>query len=541
MQRGFNALLPVVLALLAVLSACSSSSDAGDDGGDQSGCVTDFSCAYGEECNGGCGPLTPALYPHIQTASMQHRGPLDDDEVIWRAQHNDLLIGGIRADLARSANPNVRLFDYVLTRFHVYDTGTKTASGWAVAHGYNPEDFYLHYREDVTVPTWEGKQIVTGFPAGMVPGYNPGGPNASAQTRSQSRVVGYYYPGFPTALQFANLAHPGYRAFLAELVAGLIDGTWYFNQPFATGPIDGVMMDDAIWYPIFGEGMLDHSSEYWHVPVNDSHPLTTSIENLFPWLAQAELDRFGDTKDIMPNYGHVMFLNYPNRCAENIQGTTPWILGEVWVSYTGTSSPTSGGSRCITYDSDYAQAVRNIVRETRNGARRVLGAQDRNFGAAGTDRGKMLTLGLYYLVHNKHTYYMYTSTSDYNTGHISTWAWNPAGQYDVGQPDVIPNGAVDFEGKSNTKEHFLFASGNDPSSPNPSQPLTYRVLARRFTNALVLVKMLPAGAKVDDSSITTHPLPGTYGVLQADGLVDPTPITQASIRNNEALILIPLD
>ncbi|HEU4928358.1 MAG TPA: hypothetical protein VFU38_00900, partial [Candidatus Krumholzibacteria bacterium] len=299
MQRGFTALVPFALAVVLALAACSPSSGPDDDIDDQSGCVTDFSCAYGEECNGGCGPLTPALYPHIQTASVQHRGPLDDDEVIWRAQHNDLLIGGIRADIARSANPNVRMFDYVLTRYHVYDSGSKSASAWAVAHGYNPEDFYLHYREDVSVPTWEGKTIVAGFPTGMVPGYNPGGPNASATQRSQSRVVGYYYAGSPTPLQFANLAHPGYRGFLADLVAGLIDGTWYFNQPFATGPIDGVMMDDAIWYPSFGEGLLDHSSEYYGVPVNDSHPLTSAIENTFPWLAQEMLDRFGDTKDIM--------------------------------------------------------------------------------------------------------------------------------------------------------------------------------------------------------------------------------------------------
>ena len=538
MQRGFNAVHPFAIALIVALSACSNSSD--PDGGlnDQSGCVTDFSCAYGEECgDGGCAPIASSLYPHIQTASMQHRGPLDNDEVVWRAQHNDLLIGGIRADEARAANPNVRMFDYVLTRFHIYDSGSKTASAWATAHGYNPEDFYLHYREDVTVPTWEGKTIVTGFPTGMVPGYNPGGPNASATQRSQSRVVGYYYPGFPSALQFANLAHPGYRAFMAHLVAGLIDGTWYFNQPFATGPIDGVMMDDAIWYPLFGEGMLDHSNEYFGVAVNDGHPLTGSIESLFPYLAQAELDHFGTTMDIMPNYGHVLFLNYPNRCAENIQNTTPWILGEVWVSYTGTSSPTSGSSRCITYDNDYNQAVRDIIRETRNGARRVLGAQDRNNGSAGTDRGKLLTLGLYYLLNNKHTYYMYTSTSDYNAGHISTWGWNPAVQYDLGQPDVIPNGAVDFEGKSNTKEHYLFASGPDPVNAS----LTYRVLARRYTNALVLVKLLPAGSSVADNSITVHQLGGTYGVLQADGLIDPTPITQASIRNNEALILIPLD
>jgi hypothetical protein len=106
-------------------------------------------------------------------------------------------------------------------------------------------------------------------------------------------------------------------------------------------------------------------------------------------------------------------------------------------------------------------------------------------------------------------------------------------EYDVGQPDVIPNGSLDFDGHANTKEHFVFASGPDPYDSN----LTYHVLARRFTNALVLVKMLPEGSVTDDRSITTHALDGSYYVLQADGSLGAL-VTEATIRNNEALILI---
>ncbi len=46
-----------------------------------------------------------------------------------------------------------------------------------------------------------------------------------------------------------------------------------------------------------------------------------------------------------------------------------------------------------------------------------------------------------------------------------------------------------------TREHWVLASGPDPYRPD----LTYRVLARRFSNALVLVKMLPKGS-VDDTA-----------------------------------------
>ena len=129
---------------------------------------------------------------------------------------------------------------------------------------------------------------------------------------------------------------------------------------------------------------------------------------------------------------------------------------------------------------------------------------------------------------------MYESGNPHaGSGHLSTWAWNPAVEADVGQPDQIPAGRVDYAGKANTKEHYEFATGQDPYNP----ALTYHVLARNFTNALVLVKMLPAGSVVDDRSITVHPLGGFYMPVLADGNVG-APIDSVSIRNNEALILL---
>ena len=528
------AMLALVSAAVGV--ACSSSSGPSDPppGGN---CVTDFSCSLNEECNGSsCGPITPALHSHIQLASCQLRAPLDASEASWRASHYDLLIAGFYADQTRAVNPNIRLFEYVLARYNRFDRPGQptTASAWASSHGYNGEDFYLHYKEDVNVPTWEGRNIVPGYPDGMVPGWNPGGGGnpASADSRDDSRVVGYYSGGEPW--YFANVTHPGYRAFLKYHIAGLIDGTWWFNQKFATGSLDGVMIDESIWYPVFGEGLLDHSTEYFGVPVSDGHPYTYAIENLYPGLAADMLDAFSETKDIMPNYGHVLFLNFANRCAQQIQETTPWIYGEVWVSHTGFSSPTSGSSRCITYDKDYVNAIREIVNQTRAGGRRIIGARDYSNGSAGSDRGKLFTLGLYYLVHNRHTYYMYeTVTTHASAGHVSTWAWNPAVEMDIGQPDQIPVGMVDYAGNANTKEHYVFATGPDPYVPS----LTYRVLARNFTNALVLVKMLPEGSVVDGASITEHQLDGFYTPLLADGSVGP-PTDKATLHNNEALILL---
>ena len=521
------------------LSACSHSTEpAGPTLGLTTGsCVTDFACSYGQECrNGSCASIQQSLRPHIQTASALWRPPLDGAETAWLATHYDLLIGAVRPDEMRPLNPRARFFEYTLTRYHAFETGRLTATAWAIAHGYNPEDFYLHYREDVYVPTWEGKTIVPGFPAGMVPGWNPGGGGnpATATLRSQSRVVAYYR-GEPLPWYLANVAHPGFREFLAERTAGLVNGTFYFGRPFVGGPIDGVVCDESIYYPIFGEGLLDRSTEYYGIPLTDNHPYAIAVEGLYSYLAQSLGNSIGNTVDVMPNYGHVFFLDYPNRSAVNVQAATPWIWGEVWVTFTGYATPTSGSNRCITYDQDYLNAVRRIVEQTRGRGRRVLGARDIANGTAGTARGKIFTLALYYLVHNQMTYYMYETASGHALpGHVSTWAWNPAVEFNVGQPIFIPAGAVDFEGRAASTEHWVFATGPDPYNP----ALTYRVLARRFTGALVLVKMMPEGSTDDSRSLTVHPLGGSYRPLGADGTLGGV-VTEARLRNNEALILIP--
>jgi hypothetical protein len=519
-------------AVVSLLVGCSPTSS--DELPLVGNCVTDFECTYGYECAaGGCQPQDATLYPHIKTASQLLRTYIDGDELAFRASHYDLFIGNPSPDEVRPINPHAELLQYVVSRF-IVPQDVAYAEDWAADHGEDPEDLFLHYREDVTIPGRGSQVIVQGIPAGTVPGWNPGGGGnpASATERRQSRAVSFYL-GSP-AWYLANTGSPAYRRFIVDKCARLIDGTYYGNA-FATGPVEGIMCDEAIYYAWVGDGMLEHTSEYYGITVTDEHPYPVSVETSYAALVQGLYDRFGSARDVMPNYGHALFLSYDNRSARNVQKITPWIWPQVWVSETGTSSPTSGNNRCITYEKDYEQAVAGIVRQTRGSARRVLGARDASNGLTGSDRSRLFTLGLYYLVSNLNTYYMYETTGPFS-GPLSTWGWNPAVTYDVGAPARIPASVTDFDGKSNSTEHWLFATGPDPYNPG----LTYRVFARRFGNALVLVKMLPEGSVIDDRSITTHALDGSYAVLQGDGNPGPV-VTTATLRNNEALILIDLN
>jgi hypothetical protein len=350
-----------------------------------------------------------------------------------------------------------------------------------------------------------------------------------------SRVIGFGgSPGDPWYM--LNVTHAGFRSFVLDFVATTLDGS-RLDLSFASGPIDGIMADLAIYYPVFNEGNLDKTAEYYGVPVDDAHPYPIGLETIYPELASTLNVRLHKTIDVMPNFGHVSFLSRDDRFSQNVQKSTPWIWAEVWVRYRGGHTPTSGSTRVITYENDYAKGVAGIVGQSRRGGRRVLGARDLSGDGGGSDRGKLYTLALYYLVHNPNTFYMY-DTYDYHDKpeHISSWQWNPAVEFDVGQPARIPAGTVDFEGKPDTDEHYVMETGPDPFDPH----LTYSVLARRFTNALVLVKMLPRGSVVDERSVTTHALDRSYALLAADGTLGDV-VTQARLRNNEGVILIPVD
>jgi len=435
-----------------------------------------------------------------------------------------------RADDLRAVNPETRLFEYVTLKYLVSE---QAAADWAAAHGRDVEDFYLHYQEDVYVG---GGPIVEGYPDGMIPGWNPdrqpSDPPASASERDHARVMAA--PGTQAAgWYFANMANPDYRAFLADYAVGVMEGTVVASPP-ATGPTDGIMADNAIYYPAFDEAQLDRTIEFYGQPVNDDHPYPVGVEAFYTDLRAAMDARVGRESDIMPNYGHTYFLSEPDRFSQSIQLLTGWAWAEVWTTYRGTYTPTSGGNRVISYDKDYARGIADIVHQTRAGGRRVLGARDYALGLGGSDRGRLYLLALYYLVHNANTFFCYESAPTHaDPADISLWQWNPAVTYDIGQPASVPPGFVDFDGRTGTTEHYELASGPDPYNP----ALTYHLLARRFAKGLVLVKMLPAGSVVDDRSITVHTLDQPMAPLRADG----TPgqiVSEVSIRNNEGIILV---
>lgn len=518
--------------------SCSNSSEVGPQlsGGI---CVSDKECPAGEECTGdGCNPTPPTLYPHIQLASVCFYDITDPAEIEWRATHNDLLAGAVASDVneLRSYNPNLRVYESYSLRYHRYEWWS---TEWAVENGYDPEDFYLHYREDVLIEGSTSIILVEGFPPGMVPGWNPqrqaDDPPASATERWQSRAIGTFgNRGEPWFL--ANISDAGYRNFLNYYTTGLIDGS-ILGFTYNDGLLDGVLTDAVLYYPAFNIGQIDKTNEFYGIPLDESHPYALDFVS---YLKEAELylaSSLEPGKQLIPNYSHVYWLNHSWECPQDLQKELAWVWAEVWLNYRPYENPISGSNRVITYERDYKNAILQIARKTRDGMRIILGALDWGGSIEGSERGKLMTLALCYIVQNRNTYYGYRAVAgDSDQIPLSSWQWNAAVQFDIGRPASIPDGYVDFEGNTGSKNFYEFASGPDPYDST----LTYHILARNYTNALVLAKMLPGGSVVDERSITTHPLDRPYAVLNANGELGVV-VTEASIKNNEGLILIPVE
>lgn len=517
--------------------ACSSPSTEPNPFDTPPGDCRDRECPPGEECDGsGCVPVRPTLYPNIQLASVILRRYVDNSEIDWRAQHYDLNMGytGVYADQMRAANPNVRLFEYTEFRYHLYE---EEIEEWAPQNAFSAEDCFLHYREDVQLIGYDWTVLVPGFAPGLVPGWNPDrapdDPPASATERSQSRVFGIESTG-GVPWRLGNITDPGYRRFHIEWTEKVLRGSAWGGGS-ASGPVDGILVDHAIYYPRYNEGLLDKTNEFYGLPLDESHPYTLGFVSYFGELREALEENVVEAVDIMANLGHAGVLGLKMPYVLATLDAVDWVLGEVWIMHRAYSYPTSGSARTVTYDSDYKMAIADVVRTSRLGTRCVLGARDLSAEPVGSDRGKLYTLALYYLVHNANTFYLYESANGHLFPlHMSEWQWNPAVQYDIGKPASVPSGYVDFEGVAATTEHYEFAAGPDPYDSD----LTYHVFARQFTKGMVLVKMLPTGSVVDDRSATAHVLDRPYRVLRADGTPGTEVVTEVSIRNNEGIILV---
>lgn len=144
-------------------------------------------------------------------------------------------------------------------------------------------------------------------------------------------------------------------------------------------------------------------------------------------------------------------------------------------------------------------------------------------GGTSTDaRTQLGALAYYYLLADPQRTFI-NFNGGYNPSSSWTEHWTDAVKVDVGQPA----GAMK-----------VFATGTDPGNA----ALTYRVLAREYSNALVLYKPLSyATGKGEGTTFantaTTHQLGGRYRAVNANGTLGPV-VTSITLMNGQGAVLV---
>jgi uncharacterized repeat protein (TIGR01451 family) len=160
------------------------------------------------------------------------------------------------------------------------------------------------------------------------------------------------------------------------------------------------------------------------------------------------------------------------------------------------------------------------------------------------ERGKYVGLAIFYLLQNPTLDYYQSWRGDYYTSPQNPKHFANAVKANIGAPTgVIPTGFTQITGPDS--KIFIFASGTCPVTGK-----TYKIIGRDYSLGLVLVKPKPDFAADEantfgDASVTTHTLPitadnpsGQYYLVNYDGTVSTTPITQITLRNAEGAILV---
>lgn len=455
------------------------------------------------------------LFSHIKTWNAFVGADITVPEATFAGSHYDVVIGKTVRSVYYQTNPNGMACGY----FNV--PTAKTASGtfvdWTTAHGYDPEDFILHYTEDTNVPLMG--YTVKGWRAECSPSSCT--PAATATSESEARVPG-------------NLDKSW--SWWSYNDSRFVDYLAYQDTEFGAYsdiPINCYFFDSV---PQFGTtlGALSFTKTdlYPGVATDNYHP---HISKLFT---------FGtDYVDYIASTKGISLIPIVNMTASSVNNAEPfkslgetnydWDVIENWSVFTDSDS-SLGGVSPTSYESDYNNDIVQILAQTEAGKKRLI----RGYQVIGheSDRGRIFVLANFYLINNANTYFSYQPFGQSTADDIPTKKWYEAIGYDIGQPKQNPAGQADYAGSYNTAEHYEWATGTDPANGTS----TYHILARRYDNALVLVKYRPNTSTFGDSSATTHQLDQPYFPLQADGTLGAA-ITQITLRNNEAAILIPDD
>jgi len=487
----------------------------------------------------------------------------------WAARHYDFIasVDGYYLDYLRSINPTIGgLGRYEIFSAVIDGTSKEQAiENQAELLGKDVEDAYLHYNRDKVSSLRASYDVSTLYPwlrteydpvaknyKVYVPGWDPANdrngdgyiddeefasllnPNATARRKMYARTVEWTWGPSPNGPQWQT----NRGAFdIVKILVDLVEDD--LNEPATWGQVSNYSL--MWWDVVSGWLYTDDTLEY--------QPGKTGLDKYrsdTAKLIEYSKQKYGSRLLVGGNSAKGswvidQFLDVSIR--ENFFNT--WDTARDWEGtlpgyYYGPFNPNS--AYYLSRQANKIQLLqhqynlRYYIADTPE-----VWARDRIFGVSA-----------YYLLQNP--------GKDYWAAWSSNWYWpsmennqkywSHALEVDIGQPtDKVPDGVdapnITYWGV------WVFAEGADPGHPDypDISKSRYKIYARDYTKCLVLLKPKsgnnPSISTFADNTATIHNLPvtsdnqsGRYFFVNDDGSIGSTPLTNITLRNGEAAILI---
>ena len=454
---------------------------------------------------------TAQNFPHIKTFGFDYV-PLNNRlaEATWLAQHHDWIIGGGNNwdvqlySTIKEANPDTKIMRY-LAYHSLAPDAMVWMENWASNNGYDPENIYYHYHTDSEVKTLSGSISVPGF-----------GPNGSATSLVEARARVRWNGGWvginPTSITFRR-AFEAYALYEIS-VAGAPDTF-----------LDGAFLDTF-------DGI--QNSGPWTSNLQNTIELnpdgSRSVEEVYNQVRQDLLDAKMELEAYLKQQtGNNSFAVSANAAdADIVYRWFPDLYVDqrdktmhLTIEYMVTSA--SGKSRI--------PRLRDVYDDLENGRQMLIRSQT-NYTSTMQDIPYSFTsfiLATHYLINHENAYFMYHEGSAANYGgtpygNFRTSHWHQNMEVNIGVP--FTRIGTDSWGASNTDRFYEFTPGSGNG-----------VLAREYSNALVLAKFGQGGFANIGNNPEVYQLDGNYYPLLEDNTTGAA-VSSVTLGESEGVILL---
>jgi len=394
------------------------------------------------------------------------------------------------------------------------------------------ESVFLHYKCDTTVNDIlvRGCNLLdeqTGACSGIAA---TGCGASSAQLLSDSRVPDSIPLYQAQGAKFPNFKSETYKAFGVWRSLPIIsssDGMWWDNILYLPGYVKNIQ--NTIEY--FGQPEPPSSAINGHQYNSDYNAYFNEVKNRVEQETGRNLIWVGNVNAMFWIRESGPYINW---VLNNLDYFSP----ESWLS------PLAAGE----YNMPFWAADCSDLKEVwdysflRNNHVLVL-----TYNSPSDTETRKFSIAKYYLVKNPLLYYGYRENME--VAPLSAH-WNNVAELDIGKPRVNPLGVKDFAGAENTDKFF------DWNSPSTQLNCTYFnwsnvVFARHFENGLVLARWKGQrsdnpppndptyNSRVDPKTYSlSNPYGSSYYIIQSDGTLSQNPVTEVTLRTNEAVVLM---